>query len=144
MYSINHGVYSFFLSIGKEFAPSHCTVIIVWKIYYKEYQQQGNFKLNKKNNCIKKPMFCGKSTTLVVHVSRLAKLMGIVLSFFSLNILRGLSGRVLDSIAGSSLTSVTALCPWASLVLVQPRKTRPFITERLLMGYKESNQTSTS
>ena len=28
-----------------------------------------------------------------------------------------------------------------SLVLVQTRKTRPFITERLLMGRKESNQT---
>ena len=28
-----------------------------------------------------------------------------------------------------------------SLVLVQPRTTRPFITERLLMGRKESNQT---
>ena len=28
-----------------------------------------------------------------------------------------------------------------SLVLVQPRKTRPFITERLLMEHKESNQT---
>ena len=42
---------------------------------------------------------------------------------------------------GSSLTRVTAFCPWASLVLVQPRKTRPFITERLLMGRKESNQT---
>ena len=28
-----------------------------------------------------------------------------------------------------------------SLVLVQPRKTRPFITERLLMGRTESNQT---
>ena len=28
-----------------------------------------------------------------------------------------------------------------SLVLVQPRKTRPFITERLLTGRKESNQT---
>ena len=28
-----------------------------------------------------------------------------------------------------------------SLVLVQPRKTRPFITEKLLMGRKESNQT---
>ena len=28
-----------------------------------------------------------------------------------------------------------------SLVLVQPRMTRPFITERLLMGRKESNQT---
>ena len=27
-----------------------------------------------------------------------------------------------------------------SLVLVQPRKTRPLITERLLMGHKESNQ----
>ena len=30
-----------------------------------------------------------------------------------------------------------------SLVLVQPRKTRPFKTERLLMGRKESNQTKT-
>ena len=29
-----------------------------------------------------------------------------------------------------------------SLVLVQPRKTHPFITERLLMGCKESNQTN--
>ena len=29
-----------------------------------------------------------------------------------------------------------------SLVLVQPRKTRPFITERLLKGHKESNQTN--
>ena len=29
-----------------------------------------------------------------------------------------------------------------SLVLVQPRKTRPFKTERLLMGRKETNQTS--
>ena len=31
-----------------------------------------------------------------------------------------------------------------SLVLVQPRKTRPFVTERLLMGRKESNQTKTN
>ena len=30
-----------------------------------------------------------------------------------------------------------------SLVLVQPMKTRPFITARLLMGRKESNQTKT-
>ena len=29
-----------------------------------------------------------------------------------------------------------------SLVLVQPRKTCPFITERLLMGHKESIQTN--
>ena len=31
-----------------------------------------------------------------------------------------------------------------SLVLVQPRKTRPYITERLLMGRKESNQNKKS
>ena len=31
-----------------------------------------------------------------------------------------------------------------SLVLVQPRKTCPFITERLLMGSNESNQTNKS
>ena len=30
-----------------------------------------------------------------------------------------------------------------SLVLVQPRKTRPFINEILLIGRKESNQTKT-
>ena len=51
--------------------------------------------------------------------------------------------------AASSLTGVTALCPSArhinsSLVLVQPRKTRPYITERLLMRRKESNQTNRS
>ena len=57
------------------------------------------------------------------------------------------SGSVVESLTrdrgamGSSLTGVTAL--WSlskiinpSLVLVQPRKTRPFITERLLMGRK--------
>ena len=47
--------------------------------------------------------------------------------------------------AGSSLSGVTALCPSArhinpSLVLVQPRKTHPYITEKLLMGRTESNQ----
>ena len=40
---------------------------------------------------------------------------------------------------------MTVLCPWArhiypSLVLVQPSKTRPCLTEILLMGCKESNQ----
>ena len=49
--------------------------------------------------------------------------------------------------AGLSLTGVTALSLWArhinpSFVLVQPRKTRPYITERLLMGCKESNKTN--
>ena len=46
----------------------------------------------------------------------------------------------------SSLINVTALCPCArhiypSLVLVQPRRTHLYITERLLMGSKE-NQTN--
>ena len=36
--------------------------------------------------------------------------------------------------AGLSLTGVTMLC--------QPRKTLPYITERMLMGRKESNQTN--
>ena len=49
--------------------------------------------------------------------------------------------------AGSSLTGVTALWSssktgYPSLLLVQPRKTRPCLTERLLMGCKKSNQTN--
>ena len=60
----------------------------------------------------------------------------------------GRSGSVVECLtrdrmaAGSSLTGITAL--WflsSSLVLVQPRMIRPYITERLLMGRKESNQT---
>ena len=50
-------------------------------------------------------------------------------------------------VAGSSLTGVTALWSlskthYPSLVLVQPRKTRPCLTERLLMGHKELKQTN--
>ena len=60
-----------------------------------------------------------------------------------------LSGRVLDSRPkGRGVESHRRHCVVSlskninpSLVLVQPRKTRPFITERLLMGGKESNQT---
>ena len=60
-----------------------------------------------------------------------------------------LSGRVLDSRpkgCGFKPRRVTALCPCRArhinpnLVLVQPRKTHPFILERLLMGCKESNK----
>ena len=60
-----------------------------------------------------------------------------------------LNGRVLDSRpSGSGFEPHRRHCVVSlskninpSLVLVQPRKTRPFITERLLMGCKESNQT---
>ena len=60
-----------------------------------------------------------------------------------------LSGRTLDSrLKGRGFEPHQRHCVVSlskninpSLVLVQPRKTRPFITERLLMGRKESNQT---
>ena len=66
--------------------------------------------------------------------------------------LRERSGSVIECLirdrraAGSSLTDVTELWflskpIYPSLVLVQPRKTRPCLTERLLMGCEESNQT---
>ena len=61
-----------------------------------------------------------------------------------------LSGRVLDSRPkGRGFEPHRRHCVVSlskninpSLVLVQPRKTRPFITERLLMGRKESNLTN--
>ena len=61
-----------------------------------------------------------------------------------------LSGRVLDSRPkGRGFEPHQRHCNVSlskninpSLVLVQPRNTRPFITERLLMGREESNQTN--
>ena len=61
-----------------------------------------------------------------------------------------LSGRVLDSRPkGRGFEPQRRHCVVSlskninpSLVLVLPRKTRPYITERLLMGRKESNQTN--
>ena len=61
-----------------------------------------------------------------------------------------LSGRVLDSRPkGGGFEPHRRHCVVSlskninpSLVLVQPRKIRPFITERLLIGRKESNQTN--
>ena len=62
-----------------------------------------------------------------------------------------LSGRVLDSrLRGRRFKPHLLHCIvvpeqdtfYPSLVLVQPRKTRPCLNERLLMGHKESNQTN--
>ena len=76
-----------------------------------------------------------------------------VISAFVSPVLQGaqwLSGRVLDSRPKGRrfephqrhcVVSLSKNINHPSLVLVQPRKTRPFITERLLMGRKESNQT---
>ena len=69
------------------------------------------------------------------------------------NLPRERSGSVVECLtrdrraAGPSLTGVTALwflskTHFPSLVLVPPRKICPYITERLLMGRKESNQTN--
>ena len=44
--------------------------------------------------------------------------------------------------AGSSLTGITVLWSLSKTFIVQPRKTHPCLTERLLMGCKESNQTN--
>ena len=60
-----------------------------------------------------------------------------------------LSGRVLDSRPkGNGFKPHRRHCVlslseiiYPTVVLVQPRKTSPYITERLLMGRKESNQT---
>ena len=57
-----------------------------------------------------------------------------------------LSGRVLDLGRGGHGFEPHCVVSLSkninpSLVLVQPRKTHPFITERLFMGRKESNQT---
>ena len=73
------------------------------------------------------------------------------MSQFNSNCVSGaqwLSGRVLDSRPkGRGLEPHRRHCVVSlskifnpSLVLVQPRKTRPFITERLLMGRTESNK----
>ena len=61
-----------------------------------------------------------------------------------------LSGRVLDSrLSGHGFGPHMGHCVVSlgkninpSLVLVLPRKIHPFITERLLIGRKESNQTN--
>ena len=97
-------------------------------------------------------------TTLFSRASLTKQLTSTSCTYFRLQLtttLRERSGSVVECLtwdrgsAGSSLTSVTALCPWArhiypSLVLVQHRKTSPYITERLLMGGKESNQTNSN
>ena len=52
-----------------------------------------------------------------------------------------LMGKKIFTILRSNLSKLVCYSFFPSLVLVQPRKTRPYITERLLMGCKESNQT---
>ena len=71
--------------------------------------------------------------------------------WFNLILIRERSGSVVDCLtqdkeaAGSSLTGITALCArhiYPILLLVQPKKTRPCLTERLLMGRKATIQTN--
>ena len=72
------------------------------------------------------------------------------LTFFKNLLFRERSGSVKECLTldrgavGSSLTGVTALWSLSKTnlsLLVQLRKTHPCLTERLLMGRKESNQT---
>ena len=100
----------------------------------------------------KLPTFVKKWNTLFIQFSTSAHMSSPTPSQFFF-IFRERSGSVVECLTrdrratGSSLTGIIVLCPWArhinpSLVQVQPRKTRPFITERLLMGLVESNQTN--
>ena len=97
-----------------------------------------------------------KSTHLVVSSLQRVKIeisMKDCINIPFLHLIKGgqwLSGRVLDSRPkGRRFELHWCHCVVSlskninpSLVLVQPRQTRPFITERLLMGLKESNQTN--
>ena len=104
----------------------HCNVIMTW---------------------LRQTTFIRQRATMHINMSWVnGNIVSITLEFNSWN--RECSGSMVGRLtrdreaAGSSLIGVTVLCPWArhiypSLVLVEPRKTRPYITERLLMGRKE-------
>ena len=90
-------------------------------------------------------MFC--CTLLYVHSSIAIILMGkrelALLNLSSWCLV--MSERLFLAVPGGCLQFVIVVFPDHTqllffLVLVQPRKTCPFITERLLMGLKESNQ----
>ena len=77
--------------------------------------------------------YLGHRPTFLPNTKPLSSIMR---PWFNKRCIRERSGSVVECLtrdrraAGSSLTGVTALCPWArhiypSLVLVQPRKTRP-------------------
>ena len=98
-----------------------------------------------------KKLILKKSQQMTTKVSKSSSLQRVI----TFRLIRGRSGSVVECltwdrrVAGSSFTGVTALCPSArhinpSLVLVQPMKTCPFITERLLIGRRESNKKNNS
>ena len=104
---------------------------------------------------MRKPFLCKRTTRVQTRLRMFKSL----ISTFVIHQLVGahwLSGRVLDSrkyprqkgggFEPHRLHSVVSLSKNInpSLVLVQPRNTGSFITERLLMGRKESNQTNKS
>ena len=88
-----------------------------------------------------------KKKSLFVQLFVADKVHSIINIFILLRGAQSHSGRVLDSRPkGCGFEPHRRHCVVSlskninpSLVLVQPRKTRPFITERLLMGRKESN-----
>ena len=132
-------IYSYmFIRKLKKILLSKTTGVIWKKIFYTSTTTSKEWPLIHSINLLlqsRHKAFCGSvlNPNILIHQKR-----------------KG-SGSVVECLtrdrgaAGSSLTSVTALCPWArhiypSLVLVQPRKTRPCLTERLLMGRIVSNQ----
>ena len=116
------------------------TFFIIWNPFL--YERIDNFNFGSFTNCNANPLTSNQITCCLCKISHACWLMLLGAQW--------LSGRVLDSRQrgrGSelhrrhcvvSLSKNINLC----LGLVQPRKTRPFITERLLMVRKEPNQTN--
>ena len=121
---------------------------------YGSYLKKKEKKKRNKLSCDEESISCVKNSAPKRHTFKTD-------IAFKVNILKlvvcqkgaqWLSGRVLDSrprdcgIKPHLRHCVVSLSKNInpSLVLVQPRKTRPFITERLLMGCKESNLTKLS
>ena len=85
---------------------------------------------------------------LDVHVLNVHVIILFILHLFGSTVAQWLSAWHETKGPRVQATPASLRCgPWArhiylSLVLIQPRKTRPFLTERLLMGRKDSNQTN--
>ena len=130
-----------FIYSGDAFKKNDILITIFYS--FQNNNEKSNFNINPN---ILPIFFLLKNVVCLLHLLHISKCTP---EFYFLRI--GTGSAVVECLtrdrgaAGLSLTGVIALCPCArhinpSLVLVQPRKTHPYITERLLMGRKESNQ----
>ena len=140
-----HGVGQFsFIYIGKTLKK---TTTPCQKNYQAEFTcKHWNMCKNKSLNIIFLCfIYLHSSLFMYPAVTLLCPFAYLLIVFMKLLGMREHSGSVVECLSldraptGSSLSGITALCPWArhinpGLVLVQPRKTHPDITEKLLTG----------